>query len=74
MTQGWETKERLDHVLDAVVDSGDCGTVPTTVVDFSGGEAEIVRRGPATPRASSSPGTGDAAADRPGCRARRTVR
>ncbi|MFE6868797.1 L-threonylcarbamoyladenylate synthase [Kitasatospora sp. NPDC057692] len=45
MTQGWEIKERLDHVLDAVVDSGDCGTVPTTVVDFSGGAPEIVRRG-----------------------------
>ncbi|MER5216281.1 L-threonylcarbamoyladenylate synthase [Streptomyces sp. NPDC002838] len=45
MTQGWEIKDRLDHVLDAVVDSGDCGTEPTTVIDFSGGEAEIVRRG-----------------------------
>jgi len=45
MTQGWEIKDRLDHVLDAVVDSGDCGTEPTTVIDFSGGEAEIVRKG-----------------------------
>ncbi|GAA5023302.1 L-threonylcarbamoyladenylate synthase [Kitasatospora paranensis] len=45
LTQGWEIKERLDHVLDAVVDSGDCGTEPTTVVDFSSGQAEIVRRG-----------------------------
>ncbi|MBC2864792.1 L-threonylcarbamoyladenylate synthase [Streptomyces mexicanus] len=45
MTQGWEIKDRLDHVLDAVVDSGDCGTEPTTVVDFSGGRPEIVRRG-----------------------------
>ncbi len=42
---GWEIKDRLDHVVDAVVDSGDCGTEPTTVIDFSGGEAEIVRRG-----------------------------
>ncbi|MFD7902730.1 L-threonylcarbamoyladenylate synthase, partial [Kitasatospora sp. NPDC059747] len=49
MTQGWEIKERLDHVLDAVVDSGDCGTEPTTVVDFSGGEPEIVRRGAGDP-------------------------
>ncbi|MEU2914533.1 L-threonylcarbamoyladenylate synthase [Streptomyces massasporeus] len=45
MTQGWEIKDLLDHVLDGVVDSGDCGTEPTTVVDFSGGEAEIVRYG-----------------------------
>ncbi|MEV7025910.1 L-threonylcarbamoyladenylate synthase [Kitasatospora sp. NPDC093558] len=49
MTQGWEIKERLDHVLDAVVDSGDCGTEPTTVVDFSSGEPEIVRRGAGDP-------------------------
>ncbi|MFC1405472.1 MULTISPECIES: L-threonylcarbamoyladenylate synthase [Streptacidiphilus] len=45
MTQGWEIKERLDHVVDAVLDSGDCGTEPTTVIDFSGDEVEIVRRG-----------------------------
>ncbi|MEW2133064.1 L-threonylcarbamoyladenylate synthase [Streptomyces sp. NPDC005435] len=44
-TQGWEIKDRLDHVVDAVVDSGECGTEPTTVVDFSSGEPEIVRRG-----------------------------
>ncbi|WP_328302931.1 L-threonylcarbamoyladenylate synthase [Streptomyces sp. NBC_00435] len=45
MTQGWEIKDRLDHLVDMVVDSGDCGTLPTTVIDFSSGEAEIVRRG-----------------------------
>ncbi|WP_031069627.1 L-threonylcarbamoyladenylate synthase [Streptomyces sp. NRRL WC-3742] len=49
MTQGWEIKERLDHVLDAVVDSGDCGTEPTTVVDFSSGEPEIIRYGAGDP-------------------------
>ena len=45
MTQGWEIKERLDNVVDAVIDSGDCGTEPTTVIDFSSDEPEIVRRG-----------------------------
>lgn len=45
LTQGWDIKERLDHVVDAVLDSGDCGTEPTTVIDFSSGEAEVVRRG-----------------------------
>ena len=49
MTQGWEIKERLDHEVDVVVDSGDCGTEPTTVIDFSGGELEIVRRGAGDP-------------------------
>ncbi len=29
MTQGWEIKERLDHLVDAVIDSGDCGMEPT---------------------------------------------
>ncbi len=45
MTQGWEIKERLDHLVDAVIDSGDCGSEPTTVIDLSQGEPEILRRG-----------------------------
>ena len=45
LTQGWEINDQLGHALDAVIDSGDCGTEPTTVIDFSSGEAEIVRRG-----------------------------
>jgi tRNA threonylcarbamoyl adenosine modification protein (Sua5/YciO/YrdC/YwlC family) len=49
MTQGWEIKERLDHAVDAVIDSGDCGTEPTTVVDLSQAEPEIVRRGAGDP-------------------------
>ncbi|HEY2203734.1 MAG TPA: L-threonylcarbamoyladenylate synthase [Pseudonocardia sp.] len=49
LTQGWEIKEELDTVLDAVLDSAECGTEPTTVVDFSGDEPEIVRRGAGDP-------------------------
>lgn len=49
LTQGWEIKETLDHVVDAVIDSGDVGAEPTTVVDFSSGYAEIVRRGMGDP-------------------------
>jgi tRNA threonylcarbamoyl adenosine modification protein (Sua5/YciO/YrdC/YwlC family) len=49
MTQGWEIKERLDHVVDAVIDSGDCGAEPTTVIDYSSGVAEVVRRGMGDP-------------------------
>jgi tRNA threonylcarbamoyl adenosine modification protein (Sua5/YciO/YrdC/YwlC family) len=49
LTQGWEIKERLDHVLDAVVDAGDCGTEPTTVVDLSQPEPQILRRGAGDP-------------------------
>jgi tRNA threonylcarbamoyl adenosine modification protein (Sua5/YciO/YrdC/YwlC family) len=49
MTQGWEIKELLDHQLDAVVD-GDCGTEPTTVVDFSDDVPEVVRVGAGDPK------------------------
>ncbi|MDD1477682.1 L-threonylcarbamoyladenylate synthase [Arthrobacter sp. AL08] len=49
LTQGWEIKERLEHVVDAVIDSGDCGAEPTTVIDYSSGTAEIVRRGMGDP-------------------------
>lgn len=49
LTQGWEIKERLDHVVDAVIDSGDCGAEPTTVIDYSSGVAEVVRRGMGDP-------------------------
>jgi tRNA threonylcarbamoyl adenosine modification protein (Sua5/YciO/YrdC/YwlC family) len=45
LTHGWDIKERLDSAVDAVIDSGDCGTEPTTVVDLSEGEPTIVRRG-----------------------------
>ena len=49
LTQGWDIKERLDNAVDAVIDSGDCGTVPTTVIDMSQDEPEIVRRGAGDP-------------------------
>jgi len=32
-----------------VLDSGDCGVEPTTVVDFSSGEPEILRVGAGDP-------------------------
>ncbi|XVV01190.1 L-threonylcarbamoyladenylate synthase [Actinosynnema sp. CA-248983] len=49
LVHGWEIKDHLDNAVDAVLDSGDCGTEPTTVVDFSSGEPEIVRRGAGDP-------------------------
>ncbi len=45
MTDGWQIKEELDHLIDAVVDAGECGKEPTTVVDWSSGAAEVVRVG-----------------------------
>lgn len=49
MTQGWEIKERLDNLVDAVIDSGDCGAEPTTVIDFSDGSPQVVRQGAGDP-------------------------
>ena len=49
LTQGWEIKEALDNAVDAVIDSGDCGVEPTTVVDLSGDEPEITRVGAGDP-------------------------
>src|SRR3981081_683665 len=49
MTQGWEIKERLEYALDAVIDSGDCGPEPTTVIDFSQAGPEILRTGAGDP-------------------------
>ena len=49
MTEGWEIKERLEHQVDAVIDSGDAGLEPTTVVDFSSGAPEVLRVGGGDP-------------------------
>ena len=49
MTDGWSIKEALDDAVDAVLDAGDCGTVPTTVVDWSEGAPEVVRIGAGDP-------------------------
>jgi len=44
-TDASEIRERLEHDVDLVIDSGDAGIEPTTVVDLTGREAVIVRRG-----------------------------
>lgn len=49
MTEGWQIKEELDDVLDAVVDAGDRGSEPTTVVDWTDGAPEVVREGAGDP-------------------------
>jgi tRNA threonylcarbamoyl adenosine modification protein (Sua5/YciO/YrdC/YwlC family) len=45
LTHGLEIQERLEHEVDAVLDGGDCGIVPTTVVDLSSSPPTIVREG-----------------------------
>jgi tRNA threonylcarbamoyl adenosine modification protein (Sua5/YciO/YrdC/YwlC family) len=49
MVDGWQVQDEIGDQLDAVLDSGDCGVEPTTVVDFTSGEAVITRRGAGDP-------------------------
>lgn len=48
-TDGWAIKELLDNDVDAVIDSGDCGLEPTTIVNLTGDEPEIERVGAGDP-------------------------
>jgi tRNA threonylcarbamoyl adenosine modification protein (Sua5/YciO/YrdC/YwlC family) len=45
LTRGIEIQTRLEHEIDAVLDGGDCGVEPTTVVDLSVTPPVIVREG-----------------------------
>lgn len=46
-----EIIERLDRMVDVIIECGHCGLEPTTVVDLSGGDPELVRRGRGDPKA-----------------------
>jgi tRNA threonylcarbamoyl adenosine modification protein (Sua5/YciO/YrdC/YwlC family) len=45
LTDAREIRERLEHVVDVVLDGGNCGLEPTTVIDLATGVPVIVRRG-----------------------------
>ena len=40
-----EIRERLEQLVDLVIDGGSCGIVPTTVIDMTQGEPVLVREG-----------------------------
>ncbi len=44
-----EIRERYQHPLAAVIDAGACPHQPTTVIDLSGAEPEVLRRGRGDP-------------------------
>jgi tRNA threonylcarbamoyl adenosine modification protein (Sua5/YciO/YrdC/YwlC family) len=44
-TDAAEIRDRLGHDVDLIIDSGDAGIEPTTIVDLTGREAVLVRRG-----------------------------
>jgi tRNA threonylcarbamoyl adenosine modification protein (Sua5/YciO/YrdC/YwlC family) len=41
----WEIRERLEHHVDLVIEGGYCGLEPTTVVDLSDDNVEVIRKG-----------------------------
>jgi len=45
LTDPHEIQERLFHFVDAVIDSGNCGLEPSSVIDLAGPAPVIVRRG-----------------------------
>ena len=38
-------REQLEHHLDLILDAGACGTIPTTVIDLTHGEPQLMRVG-----------------------------
>jgi tRNA threonylcarbamoyl adenosine modification protein (Sua5/YciO/YrdC/YwlC family) len=46
---GWEIKEELDNAVDLIVESGEVLAQPTTVIDWSEGYPDVVRRGAGDP-------------------------
>lgn len=49
LMDGWTISDEYGHLVDAVLDSGDCGLGPTTVVDFTGDEPVVERIGAGDP-------------------------
>lgn len=45
MTDAREIQERLVHFVDAVIDGGNCGLEPTTVIDLAGPAPVLIRQG-----------------------------
>jgi tRNA threonylcarbamoyl adenosine modification protein (Sua5/YciO/YrdC/YwlC family) len=50
MTDGREIEARVGHALDFVLDAGNCGIEPSTIVDLSGEVPRLLRSGKGDPR------------------------
>jgi tRNA threonylcarbamoyl adenosine modification protein (Sua5/YciO/YrdC/YwlC family) len=44
-TDAKEIYDKLEHSVDLVLDGGNCGLIPTSVIDLSGDHAVVVREG-----------------------------
>lgn len=45
LTDGKDIRDRLEHEIDAVLDGGNCGVIPTSVIDLAVSPPAVVRRG-----------------------------
>lgn len=45
LTEGWEIQDRLEDLIELILDAGHCGTDPTTVIDLTGKLPELIRAG-----------------------------
>ena len=50
LTDGREIEERIGHAIDLVLDAGNCGLEPSTIVDLSGDAPLLLRAGKGDPR------------------------
>jgi tRNA threonylcarbamoyl adenosine modification protein (Sua5/YciO/YrdC/YwlC family) len=50
MTDGREIEERIGHAVDVILDAGNCGLEPSTIVDLSGDAPRLLRAGKGDPR------------------------
>jgi tRNA threonylcarbamoyl adenosine modification protein (Sua5/YciO/YrdC/YwlC family) len=50
LTDGREIEERIGHAIDLVLDAGNCGLEPSTIVDLSGDAPKLLRAGKGDPR------------------------
>ncbi len=45
LTDVYEIEKRIGHRIELIVDGGSAGVEPTTVIDLSGGNVEVLRKG-----------------------------
>jgi tRNA threonylcarbamoyl adenosine modification protein (Sua5/YciO/YrdC/YwlC family) len=50
MTDGREIEARVGHAIDLILDGGNCGLEPSTIVDLSGEAPRLLRAGKGDPR------------------------
>ena len=50
LTDGREIEQRIGHAIDLILDAGNCGIEPSTIVDLSGEAPKLLRAGKGDPR------------------------